>query len=40
MSLSGLHNLMFKAKCGVSIEGLINLQSLDWEKLIHELEVG
>ena len=36
MSLSGLHSLMFNVKCGVSIGSLMNLQSLDWKKLIHE----
>ena len=36
MSLSELYSLMFVVKCGASIGGLMNLQSLDWEKLIHE----
>ena len=37
MSLSMLHSLMFKVKCGDSKGGgLMNLLFLDWEKLMHE----
>jgi hypothetical protein len=36
MSLSDLHSLMFKVKCGASKGGLTNPRSLNWEKLIHE----
>ena len=41
MSLSGLHYLMFMVKCRApSIGGLMNLRSLDWEKLIYESQMA
>jgi hypothetical protein len=40
MFLSGLYSLMSKVKRGAILEGLINFQSFNWEKLVYESYVA